>query len=492
MTDLEPSPPPDRGPPGTPRTPIFELSRFITIGIAVVLAGTFLCLPTPRTPSDRIDQLEDPLRTTVRIFERDLELSDAVTAAGPWLRRTLEVVMNWPNDPLVAASEAYGEVYSARIKRNLEYEEEALQDLQVRRAILLAEAGHWDEADRALQTVDDDQPELSDLVRRAYGEPERSAGAAAVDQSATRLREGWVRDRLELRLAERRGDTELVERLRAAQTARSDMWRGRATTLMLLFAVPCVAGLVILCVWLLMNRPTLPVGSATIPPLWSWERGFAILVRAAFVGIAISALLIVAGSALEIEIVGVWTTLIASLPMMWWIRHYLTQPTGLSMSRVFGLLPVSRNALAWIGLMLAVIAVDQLGASVITVAMQALGVQFHWSELAQENLIWGSTPFAMLRFVDGAVWAPIFEEIGCRGLLYMTIRKRLGPSGAALVSASLFGAVHLYSLPGLLSVCWSGIVFAVAVERCKSLVPGMVAHGFNNAIALGGAMMFYR
>jgi membrane protease YdiL (CAAX protease family) len=582
MTDLEPTRPPEHEPPSGPRFPTFELSRYITFGIAIVLGATFLCLPVPRTPATRINELEDPVRVVVRTFERDLEIDSAVSTDHAWLRRALEIVMNWSNAPLIEASDAYRDVYLARMaelappvsgstvetagaisgptpsssdsistqqpspsdststqqptpsdsssaqepsaseSRSIYGPEDSdaslaesstipaagdarvptvrdeqlaeiamLRDLQVRRAILLAEAGSADEADRALQLVEDAEPALCDLVRRAYGERERNV-TPAVDQDAARLNPGWVRTRLELRLAERRGDTHLVDQMREVDAERGGVLRRRATFLALLYCVPCILGLVILCAWLLRDRPEITIGTVAIPPPWSWERGFAILVRSAFAGLAISMLLLIAGSSLELEFVSAWTTLVASIPMMWWIRHYLAMPGKISLSHMLGLVPSGRDVFASIGLALAVIAVDQLGSSVISVALSAAGIDAHWAEFAQEHFVFGSTPYAAMRFVDAAVWAPIFEEIGCRGLLYLTIRRRLGPGGAAIVSAALFGAVHLYSLPGLLSVCWSGVVYAVAVERTRSLWPAMAAHAFNNACVLSGAWLFYR
>ncbi len=577
MTDLEPPPPPESRPRGGSGFPKFELSRVITIAIAIVLATMFLCLPLPRTPATRIHQLEDPVRVAVHTFERDIELDEAVSDVGPWLRRTLEIVMSWPDSPRIAASNAYAEVYAARAalleppanaqdsagseaipgaakdpdgeaagaatdvldrlaepvqrasaqsapssdaasgskpasgddapsgdrsderttdesnatKKQLA-EKADLEQLQIRRAVLLAEADQWDEADQALQIVDDEQPVLADLVRRAYGDRERMHGPVADDRDAAKLRPGWVRDRLELRLAEKRGDVDLVERMRSSAAARGDVLRKRTTAMTLLFAVPCALGLLVLCAWLLLNRPEITTGSVAIPPPWSWERGFAILVRSAFAGLGISTLLYIASSSFDAELMTVWTTLIASIPMMWWILHYLVEPSRLTLVDVFGLGVGARQILGWTGVILSVIAIDQLGTAVITVALRAAGIEPHWSEFVQESFIFGSTPFAALSFIDGAVWAPLFEEIGCRGLLYLTIRRRLGPTGAALLSAMLFGAVHLYSLPGLLSVCWSGVVYALAVERCRSLLPAISAHAFNNAFALGGSWLFYR
>ena len=53
---------------------------------------------------------------------------------------------------------------------------------------------------------------------------------------------------------------------------------------------------------------------------------------------------------------------------------------------------------------------------------------------------------------------------------------------AMLLSAVLFAGVHGYSVMGFASVCWSGILWALAYERTRSLLPGMLAHAVNNLL----------
>lgn len=121
-----------------------------------------------------------------------------------------------------------------------------------------------------------------------------------------------------------------------------------------------------------------------------------------------------------------------------------------------------------------------------------LGLDPHWSHGVQERMIFGPWQSTMLSGINLVVWAPIFEELGFRGLVYISLRSRFVPVTAALLSASLFSALHLYSLPGFLSVLWSGLVLTYAFERYRSLLPGMAAHSLNNAIALSIVLLFYR
>ena len=61
---------------------------------------------------------------------------------------------------------------------------------------------------------------------------------------------------------------------------------------------------------------------------------------------------------------------------------------------------------------------------------------------------------------DPAVFAPIFEELAFRGILYAILRRRLNPLPAALISAGIFALAHGYGLIGFISVLWSGVLWA--------------------------------
>ena len=87
-----------------------------------------------------------------------------------------------------------------------------------------------------------------------------------------------------------------------------------------------------------------------------------------------------------------------------------------------------------------------------------------------------------------AIAAPIAEEIFFRGMLFGGLRRRLSTFPAAAISALVFGALHattgISAVPPLIIF---GFVLALLYERTGSLVPGMLLHALNNALALAVA-----
>jgi membrane protease YdiL (CAAX protease family) len=83
------------------------------------------------------------------------------------------------------------------------------------------------------------------------------------------------------------------------------------------------------------------------------------------------------------------------------------------------------------------------------------------------------------------VVAPICEEIYFRGFFFAGMRSRLPFLPAALISAVLFGAVHLSdaNLIAGLQLGILGLVLATVYERTDSLWSNIAVHMFNNAIA---------
>ncbi len=83
-----------------------------------------------------------------------------------------------------------------------------------------------------------------------------------------------------------------------------------------------------------------------------------------------------------------------------------------------------------------------------------------------------------------AVLPPICEEILCRGFLLSSFRARFGTVGAVVVSAILFGALHLdlYRFP---ATCAAGLVMGYLLIRSGSLVTTILFHAaYNGTIAL--------
>jgi len=88
--------------------------------------------------------------------------------------------------------------------------------------------------------------------------------------------------------------------------------------------------------------------------------------------------------------------------------------------------------------------------------------------------------------------APLGEEIIFRGLLYTSLRKRLGLGLAAVVSATIFAFIHHYSWLGSTMVFVDGVAWVYAFEYTGSLLPGIIAHALGNLFWVLRMYFLYR
>ncbi|MBI4492323.1 MAG: CPBP family intramembrane metalloprotease [Chloroflexi bacterium] len=92
-------------------------------------------------------------------------------------------------------------------------------------------------------------------------------------------------------------------------------------------------------------------------------------------------------------------------------------------------------------------------------------------------------PQLLLVLLVGAVLAPIAEELFFRGFVFRAYLVARGARWAYPLSAALFALLHV-NLPAALPIFAMGLLLAWLCHRNRSVVPGIVAHGFNNAVAL--------
>jgi membrane protease YdiL (CAAX protease family) len=84
-------------------------------------------------------------------------------------------------------------------------------------------------------------------------------------------------------------------------------------------------------------------------------------------------------------------------------------------------------------------------------------------------------------------FAPLFEELFFRGLLFITVAARFGHKPAALASGILFGAAHFSVVPArvLPVLGFLGVGLGLLRHWTGSLLPGVGVHAFVNALATG-------
>lgn len=93
----------------------------------------------------------------------------------------------------------------------------------------------------------------------------------------------------------------------------------------------------------------------------------------------------------------------------------------------------------------------------------------------------------LMRFAGVGVLAPAVEEMLFRGLLYASLRRRLGVTGALGVSLAAFMLYHpaYYLAPWRLAfVALAGICSALLLERTRSLTPCVAFHAAWNSLAV--------
>lgn len=96
-----------------------------------------------------------------------------------------------------------------------------------------------------------------------------------------------------------------------------------------------------------------------------------------------------------------------------------------------------------------------------------------------------STWRVVLLTVHAVVFAPLVEEVFFRGVLLNAIWTRTGSRWTALVvSSAAFAMVHPQIFVGWVGIFVIGLILGGLFTERRSLVPGMIMHGVNNAVAL--------
>jgi membrane protease YdiL (CAAX protease family) len=313
----------------------------------------------------------------------------------------------------------------------------------------------------------------------------------AVMYGARMLPLGWSADRLWIRIAERRGDHMIGE-----ITRRRLEEKGAHLRLQVLRLSLVVAAVIALGLWLMWRRrllalvPAWPGGALQAP--WSAAEGYAVAVRSAVAGLAIVMLLqLWATHFFRPGLLASWSTLFASLPMLWWMRRRLLLPRGMGFRDAFGLGLAGANWRRLAAICLGFLALDWLGMMAIGWLAWHLGLVGHWAEGVDERLIFGPSSTLWLGVINLVLFTPVLEELGFRGLIYTSMRRRLRPALAIPLNALLFSSLHLYSLPGFLTVFWSGLILAWVYERYRSLLPGMFIHAAGNLLSFTTVVLFY-
>lgn len=98
------------------------------------------------------------------------------------------------------------------------------------------------------------------------------------------------------------------------------------------------------------------------------------------------------------------------------------------------------------------------------------------------------TPGTGALVIHVMVLAPVCEELAFRGLIYRIFRRSMLPLAAGLLSALIFGLMHVEPTKAIWAF-FLGVVAALAYERTRSLLAPILIHALFNAVPVGVAVL---
>jgi len=452
-----------------------RFSPFVTkLAFLVLLAGMLL-LAWLQVTVPRLDRVTQPEQALAWIIGREMDMEAALAREPEWARTLFEWLSSDSESERKLAITWYEELaaYSS------------WPTVQLELAILEAEDGRLEQVRRkaeAWAASPDPLPSFARLLKIGYwgGKQDQVGGEALQAASAEALPAGWFADRLAGHLAASSGDRAWSSAVDEALAERGKRILHRSYGLAIVQLVWVFIG-AMAALFLLSRRQEQSawrIGGAQIPPPWKGRVGMLVLVRGGAVGIVVMLAFILLES--ENLLVRLLSIPLSNLPLLLLARRYLMNRDGPGFVEWLGLRPLPG---AWRPLSLVVVAALAVGFLVewgLGKVAEPLDLSSHWTEWFDEDLIWGGAPVVAVSLVEYVLFAPLFEELVFRGLLFATLRRRFGFWLSATLSAAIFALAHGYGLLGFASVIFSGLLWAWVYEKTGSLLPGMAAHALNN------------
>jgi len=464
-------------------------SLFVNVVCATILIAALGDILWVSMTFPKLQRFEEPDRALELMVGRMMEAQDALRRAPVWQQWLAEWTMGSEDETPGQAIQWYREL--------VETTDDPLSKLRL--AILLGEFGREAAAlvevkgwqDRGTSAV-----LFGQLIEAAYGAQPLNREQEVELQAllAETLPTGWFYDHLAARLAQRADNQGLLVTVKNQSVIKEDQVQQRIRPLLLFELICLVIGSVMLLgiVRLKGQRvDILRLHSPGVPPPWSGGNAAAVILRGGALGVIATSVLLFAPS-IEHASVSALAIPLANLPLLAIAYVQLLKPSGLTFLNGFGL-HIKRadfGRLVWI--IFAVVAAGIWGEWMMGRTAEFLNLNNHWTEWFDEDLVWASPPVLVSSLLQYVIFAPIFEELAFRGLLYAMLRRRFSFFPAALISAGIFALAHGYSLIGFISVLWSGFLWAWIYERTGSLVPSMAAHAMNNLLVCLTVMALLR
>ncbi len=466
-----------------------QFSCFVSVLSALMLLATLGAILWFSSNTPQLDRFEDPVRALDLMVSRTMEAQDGLDQAPSWHRW----VTAWTSGSDQAERDQAIQWYRELVATT------GAPQAHLQLAILQGESGYREEAVTATQAWKADAepfPLYARFIESAYGDRplSKSTELALQAELAEAVPAGWFYNHLAAALAARAGDVALGATVARQIQARGALVEQRAQVLTGVELTCLILGSVLLLgIMRLRGRRTdiLRLHQPGVPPPWPGGIGSAVLLRGGALG-AVLTLAFLSFAPIENASLRALAIPVANLPLLAMAYMYLLKPAGLNFRNGFGLQIQWGQAGRLAGIVLAVVAAGLWGEWVMGRLADSLHLTNHWTEWFDPDLVWASGSVLTISLLEYVIFAPIFEELAFRGLLYAILRRRLTPLPAAMISGGIFALAHGYGLIGFLSVFWSGLLWAWIYERTGSLLPGMIAHATNNLLVCVSVMTLLR
>jgi len=467
-----------------------RFSSKVTLLSALFLMVALASVVWLSASASKLERIESPERALSLMVSRTMDVQEGLKRAPQWEQQ----LFAWTSGDNEAERAQEIEWY----QELAEISEDPLVPLQL--AILQAEAGHVSQALLSAHEwagAEDPLPQFADLVMAAYGEgPVQDADSYVLWQAevAELLPAGWFYDRLAERLARRANDAAFVARIQEQDAVRVDrqfVWSHRLTLVEL--SAMALGTVVCVLLWFRRNESSsfVRLHEPGVPPPWPGGVGAAVLLRGGAIGAMLTVLFLmyIPPENASLRALAIPMT---NVPLLLLAYRHLFRPAGMTFDEGFGLdigwARVGRLMVA----VLAVVAAGLWGEWVMDRLSEPFHLTSHWTEWFDADLVWASPSLTAISLVEYVIFAPVFEELAFRGLLFAVLRRKFRFLPAALISASIFAIAHGYGLVGFISVLWSGLLWAWMYEKTGSLLPGILAHAINNLLVCLAVMALLR
>jgi membrane protease YdiL (CAAX protease family) len=360
-----------------------------------------------------------------------------------------------------------------------------------------------DRLDDLSKTKSQNGKELYRLLSSLYGKkPISPALANELKEIIGRsFSHGWYREATLLELYKSSGQTDSYYQLKQTVDGRSLHLMGRLVLVMVIAVLLFFAGLIVIIVQLFfLPREITPASELPLIATagsWNLKTVYSVLIAWQTTQLLVGLIGLGAQSSVKTMTILSWGVLPAALgtatlylmsngPALLYMYYFAFKPHGVRFaegikwrSRVGSLGPV-QLVLAGVLTWLAAIPIVVLS---FLVAAKFLGSQGSTNPiiaLVMEVARSSNWPATAIFYLTLGVLAPLCEESLFRGFLYCSLRKNLNIPISILISGTLFAAVHL-DVGGFLVLACLGCLFAFVLERTKSILPSLVAHGLWNS-----------